>query len=135
MLNMLVVEDNIIFAKTLINKVAQSNQQLRLCMIATDGEEAINILGKEKIDIILLDLNLPKYNGIEILDFIQKNKREEYIQSIIVVSGEMNMLEKIIGNPFVYSYIDKTQILDEVVKQVNEISKEKEFFSKKMIQK
>lgn len=72
MLNMLVVEDNIIFAKTLINKVVQSNQQLRLCMIATDGEEAINILGKEKIDIILLDLNLPKYNGIEILDFIQK---------------------------------------------------------------
>lgn len=131
MLNMLAVEDNIIFAKTLINKVVQSNQQLRLCMIATDGEEAMNILGKEKIDIILLDLNLPKYSGIEILDFLQKNKRDEYIQSIIVVSGEMNMLEKIIGNPFVYSYIDKTQILDKVVKQVNEISKEKEFLSKK----
>ena len=43
MLNMLVIENNIYFAKLLINKIIQTNNNIRLCTIATDGEEALNI--------------------------------------------------------------------------------------------
>lgn len=128
MINMLVVEDNIHFSKILINKIVQANKQIRLCMIATDGKEALDIIEKEKIDIILLDLNIPKYNGIQILEFLEKNKKEDYTKSIIVVSGETKMLENVIDNTLVYSYILKSQIIDEVVDRVNEICKEKEFY-------
>lgn len=133
MLNMLVVEDNIYFAKLLINKIIQSNNNIRLCMIATDGEEALNIIKKrEKIDVILLDLKIPKFSGIQILEFLEKTKKEEYKRSVIVVSGDMKMIEKIRNNSLVFNYISKTQVLDEVVKQVNEISDEKEFVRKKI---
>ena len=38
------------------------------------------------------------------------------------------MIEKVINNTLVHSYISKTQIIDEVVEKVNEVSKEKMFY-------
>lgn len=40
---------------------------------AADGEEAINIIKKNSFDVVLLDINMPKVNGIEVLKFIHKN--------------------------------------------------------------
>lgn len=34
---------------------------------AADGEEALQLINKEKIDLIILDLMLPKYDGFELL--------------------------------------------------------------------
>lgn len=137
MLNMLVVEDDMYFSKLLINKTIQSNKDLRLCMIATDGKEAIDIIKKEKIDIILLDLNLPKCNGLEILDFLDKYQKEEYIKSIIVISCREDMIRETINNPLVYCYISKIQGMNAIVEKVNNISKEKEdaLNDKKQMQK
>lgn len=126
MLNMLVVEDDIYFSKLLINETIQSNKALRLCMIATDGNEALEIIRKEKIDIILLDLNLPKCNGLEILDFLNKNLKDEYLSSVIVISCREDMIREIIDNPLVYAYISKVQGIDSIIEKVNNISKEKE---------
>ena len=64
MLNMLVVEDNIYFSKLLINKTIQFNKNLRLSMIATDGKEVLEIINREKIDIILRkQAYFPKYSA------------------------------------------------------------------------
>lgn len=40
---------------------------------AADGEEAINTIKKNSFDVVLLDINMPKVNGIEVLKFIHKN--------------------------------------------------------------
>lgn len=97
MLNMLVVDDNIYFSKTLINNIVQSNPNLRLCMIATDGQEATNAI-KNTINIILLDLKLSKYKGLKILDYLTKNYKNNYDSSIIVISGENKIILKIRNN-------------------------------------
>ena len=107
MLNMLVVEDNIYFSKLLINKTIQFNKNLRLSMIATDGKEALEIINREKIDIILLDMNIPGYNGLEILNFLARNKKEEYLNSIIATSCKQDVLDKIENNSLVYDYISE----------------------------
>ena len=88
MLNVLIVHNDIYFSKVLINNIMLNNTDLRIKMIATDGEEALDILlNKENnIDIVLLDLNLPKHNGFEILDnLINEGK---YNNSIIVILDE-----------------------------------------------
>ena len=114
MLNMLVIENNIYFAKLLINKIIQTNNNIRLCTIATDGEEALNILTKRRVDFIILDLNIPKFSGTQILKYLETTRKEEY------------------NNSVVFTFIPKTEILDEVVKKVNEISIEKEILLKKI---
>lgn len=43
---------------------------------AGSGEEALNILRKEKIDILLLDIMLPKMNGFEVMELVKKEFEE-----------------------------------------------------------
>lgn len=126
MLNVLVVDDNIFFSKILINKLLQANSNLRLCMIATDGKEAIDILKKQKIDIILLDLKLPIYSGLDILDFLKTNKKSDYCNSIIAISGEADMIIKIKNNPLIYTFLNKCTDIDIIVKEICGLAKIKE---------
>ena len=42
---------------------------------ANDGEECLNLLNKKiHPDILLLDINMPKKNGNEVLEYIKQNK-------------------------------------------------------------
>ena len=53
-------------------------------MKASGGDEALDILGKERIDIVLLDLKMPGMDGLEVLKRIRK--LSEIIQ-VIVITG------------------------------------------------
>ncbi len=57
---------------------------------AKNGEEALEILkDKSKIpDIILLDLNMPKINGIEFLNIIKNNEDFKHIPTIILTTSD-----------------------------------------------
>lgn len=123
MLNMLVIGDSLFFLKTLINSVVPSNPNLRLCMIATDGREALDVLKKYKIDIILLDLEFPIYTELEMLDFLSKNMETNYNNSIIVISRQCDNLLKIKDSPFTYCYISKGTSIDYIVKKIDQLIK------------
>jgi two-component system response regulator len=64
--------------------------------VARDGEEALDIIfqrGKEvsgrlKPDLILLDLKLPKIDGMEVLKQIKKNSETKVIPVIILTSSK-----------------------------------------------
>ncbi len=58
---------------------------------AKNGEEALEIAVKEKPDIILLDISMPKMNGYEVMIRL----REKNIQSkIIVISAKAQKTDK-----------------------------------------
>lgn len=40
---------------------------------ASDGDEALKLLKKEKFDIALLDIQMPNVNGIQVLKYIQQH--------------------------------------------------------------
>ena len=51
---------------------------------AQDGEEALEVLKERKIDLITLDLNMPKLSGIETLREIRKIDAEV---PVIIITG------------------------------------------------
>lgn len=57
---------------------------------AKNGEEALAYLesGKSLPDIILLDLNMPRMNGIEFLGILKKHDKIKYLPTIILTTSE-----------------------------------------------
>ncbi|NLK63312.1 MAG: DUF2225 domain-containing protein [Fusobacteria bacterium] len=73
----LIVDDSKLFVKTLEKIVESFSDKI---YTASNGEEAIKIVKKEKIDIVTLDIEMPGINGIETLKKIKKlNKNIEVI--------------------------------------------------------
>lgn len=128
MANMLVIEDNFYFSKTLINIVVKEIPQIRLCKIATDGQDALDFImnNPNNIDFILLDLKLPKCNGIEILNYMESNKLVKFKNSVIVISGEMELILQIRNNPYLFSYITKTSGIKKILEEIESLLKIKE---------
>lgn len=61
---------------------------------ANDGEECLNLLNKKiHPDILLLDINMPKKNGIEVLEYIKQNKIPVKVL-ILTVHNEVEYLLK-----------------------------------------
>jgi len=61
--------------------------------IAKDGEEAIAFLTRADAseplpDLILLDLNLPRVSGLEVLDYIKQNDRLKKIPVVVLTTSQ-----------------------------------------------
>ncbi|SFL66796.1 DNA-binding response regulator, OmpR family, contains REC and winged-helix (wHTH) domain [Paenibacillus sp. 1_12] len=64
-----------------------------LLLRASDGEAALRILEKEEVDLIVLDIMMPRMNGIEACHKI----REQQNMPIIMLSAKGEDMDKIIG--------------------------------------
>jgi CheY-like chemotaxis protein len=87
-LNILLIEDDMIEVMKL-NRTISSLQLNHKIIEANNGEDALKILEKkdELPDIILLDLNMPKINGIEFLGILKNDPVLKYIPTIILTTS------------------------------------------------
>lgn len=89
MLNMLVVQENIMQCKQLINYIAEMDLKLKI-KIANSGKEALEYINADKIDIVVIDLNLSDLSELKVLNSVSKKLVDNYKSSIIVML--MNLL-------------------------------------------
>jgi len=68
--NVLIVEDEIPARDFMVDLVL-SRKELHLRGIAKNGEEALQRLQRESYDLVFLDIHLPVYSGIEILESLE----------------------------------------------------------------
>ena len=88
-MNLLLIEDDAI--ETMKFQRALSKLDFKYTLTeATNGEEALEILNsaQELPDIILLDLNMPRMNGIEFLGILKNHDRIKYLPTIILTTSE-----------------------------------------------
>lgn len=87
-LNILLIEDDMIEIMKL-NRTISSLKLNHNIVEANNGEEALKILEKKDNlpDIILLDLNMPKINGIEFLGILKNDEVLKYIPTIILTTS------------------------------------------------
>lgn len=88
-MNILFIEDDTIETMKLNRTIAKLDDKHTIIQ-ANNGEEALRILKEEQRlpDIILLDLNMPRMNGIEFLQILKKDEILKYLPTIILTTSE-----------------------------------------------
>lgn len=87
-LNILLIEDDTIEVMK-FNRVIKTLGMNHKIIEANNGEEALSILKDKEIipDVIFLDLNMPKINGIEFLQILKADDYLKYIPAIILTTS------------------------------------------------
>ncbi len=88
-MNILFVEDDKIETMKLQRTVSKLQLKHQIT-VAKNGEEALSILksGDKLPDILLLDLNMPRMNGIEFLNILKADEHYKYLPTIILTTSQ-----------------------------------------------
>lgn len=119
----LIVDDNFDFAKSLNETLKQNlSNFIKEIDICNDGESAIKELIETKPDILLLDLKLPKLNGLAVLE---KSKNIDW--AVIIISGEVPLINhiRIFDNSNVKKILIKPFSVNILVSELNYICSKK----------
>jgi len=71
-MNVLLVDDEKHFREILVKRLGQRGI---VALQASDGEEALRLLEEKPVDVIVMDVKMPKMNGIETLRHIKERYR------------------------------------------------------------
>lgn len=120
MINTLIVDDNLVYVKNILNTAINDFDEVRVTHIATTVIEAFNILENNSIDLVFLDLKLPDNNGIEI---IKKVKSINCVKEpeIIIISEDKQLMNKVISDYKIYNIISKLEKDDILHRKIEEI--------------
>lgn len=90
--------------------------------VADDGEKAIDLLLQQSSrpirdwpDLVILDLNLPKRDGVEVLQIIRTTKELRSLPVVVLSSSPMDVMKSKLnkGNVEANCYLTKPHELDE----------------------
>ena len=89
---------------------------------ATDGEEGLNKAFHFHPDIILLDMLMPKMNGLEVLEKLREDKWGQSVKvMMLTVLEDTNTVAQAVDKGTLAYVLKTDHNLDDVVKQVEEI--------------
>lgn len=91
LMRILVVEDELSMQKALRKGLEKCGYAVDS---AKDGEEALNLIEINPYDAVVLDLNLPKVDGMEVLRDVRKTDNE---LKVLILSARSEVEDKIIG--------------------------------------
>lgn len=108
LINILLVEDDLLDAIDIRRNLDKMNVMYHLD-IARNGEEAIDLLTNKPVlpDITLIDLNMPKMNGLEFLALVRENDKWRDLKSFIITTSDDRSDKELASDLGVSGYIVK----------------------------
>ena len=87
-MHLLVIEDERVLCETIVRSLRRLAYSVDYCY---DGEKALELLGVEHYDLVLLDLNLPKKDGMTVLRTLRQTDRET---RVLILSARSEVDDK-----------------------------------------
>ena len=127
-MKLLIAEDEIELANALAKLLRKNNYSVE---IANDGEDALFRFELENYDAIILDIMMPKINGIEVLKTIRKTNTNI---PIIMLTAKAEVEDKVLGlDSGANDYLEKPFDTRELLARLRSITRQKEEINNKLM--
>lgn len=112
----LIIDDEVDLVETIRFPLELEGYQV---LVAYNGEEGLHLARKEKPDLIILDLMLPKIDGYKICRFLKFDEKYKHIP-IIMLTARSQEKDRLLGKETgADEYITKPFDLDNLLKKIN----------------
>ena len=91
--NFLIVDDSDTIRAVIAKTLKVSGVPLGELHFAANGQEALDSLKENWVDIVLTDINMPDINGLELIRFIRDNERYRETP-LIIISTETSQRDR-----------------------------------------
>jgi DNA-binding response OmpR family regulator len=119
----LVVDDDENIVRSLKDNIAEISDNY-IVKTSDDGRKALELLEKEKMDLVILDIHIPGTNGLQILtELYNKGK---WLPIIITTDSYLDEGESKLGEFGIVDLIKKPFLPEEVVIRIDEMMKNRE---------
>jgi DNA-binding NtrC family response regulator len=116
----LLVDDEVEFLETLVKRLKKRNLTV---WGVNSGEQAMEALAKEPVDVVVLDVKMPGMNGLETLREIKKSCP---LVEVIMLTGHASMEVAIEGmEQGAFDYLMKPMDIDELLYKLQDAYKKK----------
>ena len=123
----LVADDHPIFRFGLCSMLS-SHEGWEICGEAADGREAVEKCNRLKPDLLILDICMPKLNGVDAARQVLKNDHAQRILIVTDVNSEQVVQDCLAAG--VRGWIFKSDAIDDLIPAVEELQRNKPAFSK-----
>lgn len=124
-IKVLVADDNILAAKRLFDKLSEYDDFT--ISNARDGIETIEKIKTEKPDVVLLDIIMPKLDGIAVLEYVQTNLKSKkpifIVFSAISQENYINRVMNLGASYYILKPFDETVIAARIIQLYSDMNK------------
>lgn len=126
-MKVLIVDDHFVFREGLHLLLEQSNPDFEI-MEASNGKEALSIIGTTTIDAILMDAEMPVMNGLECLKTLKKSPNSGIPVVMLTMHNQLNhMLQAYdLG---ANGYLTKDSSIKEVLLAIEMVTRGEEYYA------
>lgn len=126
MARILVVEDETSLRSTIAYSLRRDGHEV---VVAADGEEAIEVWGAAPTDLVLLDLMLPKIDGIEVC----RRLRQSSSVPIVMLTARSDEIDRVVGLEVgADDYVTKPFSMRELLARVKAILRRRELLRQEL---
>ena len=116
---MLIADDHLLFAEALAAILA-TDDRFEVVGQAHDGEKAVELATAEKPDVVLMDIQMPKLDGVEAAKRIKKKRRSPQVLMLTGSSSSADIARA--REAGVAGYVTKDRIASELLDSIVEAS-------------
>lgn len=135
MIEIMVADDNREL-NSLCCKFLTKDKEIKIVSSTLDGEKTLEEYTRLQPDLLLLDLDMPKMNGLDIINKLSEDPLEKQKCNIIVISGNTIMRNDLQNTAKIYKIIKKPVDLCSVLEDIklfeNELTYHEEYSEKRL---
>ncbi len=129
MINVIIAEDHTL-VRAGIRALLENTKDIYVLGEANNGQEAINLLRKRQPDVLIMDIMMPRLNGIQAAEKIHNLKLTTNILLLSMYSDP-----SLVHQAFKYGikgYLLKSSVSDELIKAVYALAQNKSYLSQEI---
>lgn len=113
--------------------IISQETELDLCGVAHNGQEVLDLLSENKVDVLLLDINMPEMNGIDTMKIVGKKYPDLAVLGLSMLDDTI-VIKKLVKYGAL-GFLLKNSGKEKIIEAINEIHEGRKYFDQTIINK